>query len=144
MEIYKNQLVYKQKIVDLIRDFEIEEGESFFSRVDNIINNKNFLKWLKTKHPNIYNYVEINHFESEFRPVGNLELECLKWEDDNLDMMEYICYDIDSYFRETYSDDDCKCADATYNIVAEYLQEVETNALNVIKQGIDNYRKLEY
>ena len=44
----------KLDIVNKIRDFELEGGELFFSEVRNIIDNRGFLEWLKTKYPKIY------------------------------------------------------------------------------------------
>lgn len=46
------------EIISIIREFEVREGEDFFSLIDNIVDNVDFLKWLKTKYPRIYNFVE--------------------------------------------------------------------------------------
>lgn len=127
----------KLDIVNKIRDFELEEGELFFSEVINIIDNRDFLEWLKTKYPKIYTQVEIFYFESSFRPVGSLKFESSFWD---CDMMGHICCGIDSYCELT-NDDPCECAEMTYNIVAEYIVEKIDNPLNKLEEGINAYHK---
>ena len=41
------------EIISIIREFEVREGEDFFSLIDNIVDNVDFLKWLKTNYPRI-------------------------------------------------------------------------------------------
>lgn len=124
------------EIISIIREFEVREGEDFFSRIDNIVDNVDFLKWLKTNYPRIYNFVE-KEFQENY-PSKIIEEEIPKW---NVDMMEYISSEMFEYYAQVNGEDYCQASDATYYIIAEYMLEKESEdvVLNKLKTAIDNY-----
>lgn len=124
------------EIINIIREFEVREGEDFFSLIDNIVDNVDFLKWLKINYPRIYNLVE-KLFQEKY-PDKIFEEEIPKW---NVDMMEYIFSEMCEYYAQVNGGDYCHASGATYYVIAEYMLEKEPEdvVLSKLKTAIDNY-----
>ena len=124
------------EIISIIREFEVREGEDFFSLIDNIVDNVDFLKWLKTNYPRIYNFVEKEfqeNYPSKILKKRFLSGMLIWWNIFHLKCLKY--------YAQVNGGDYCQASGATYYIIAEYMLEKESEdvVLNKLKTAIDNY-----
>lgn len=130
------------ELVEKIRDFEVDEGEPFFSRISNVIDNVDFLKWLKVNYPRIYYFAEKQFFDEDGEYGKKFEDEAPKWD---IDLMEDIVNGMDEYFAQQNGQDYCHSADSVYWIIAEYILENEVNGTLIkLEETIDNYLRNVY